>query len=1204
MEKMLTIVIGGYQNSHSEPAKAFYFQAELINKHITLEIPQCLTNSVKLLIDTGILRNPFLAENRIAIDYYSSKIFQINTDPLTLSSRSETIVPIASTRPEGTALVVHSQILQEENIRLGNVVNTVKQGKILAIAINTSEEFITIPPLNIEEIEFEEFRETSMLIAINTNEITEDTHHVGRIREATLYQELNEEESDSLWKVISEYPDIFQLEGDSFPSTDAIQHEIHLKEKAKPVNVRPHRLPYAHRQEIVRQMEELENQLGRSRYYTTLDLVSGYHQVSIKAEDRQKTAFSTDKGHYEFRGMPFGLSGAPSTFQRLMNTALTGINGTKAFVYLDDIIVYASDLKDHESILRDFLGLSGYYRRFIEGYSQTAKPLTALLNKDVPFEWSTECQRAFEMLKQKLVEAPVLQYPDFERPFILTTDASQFAIGSILSQGTPGQDRPIAYASRTLNKAEQAYSTTEKELLSIVWQPLTWLFNVKDPGSRFLRWRLKLAQYQYEVIYKTGKSNTNVDALSRIMEVKVVQTRSQQHSAGSLINLKLFHEYISDSECQNYRNARVQEVTGDLFTVLEEFHLLHCVSADLKLNQGIALEFRRKFGHLQNLKLQRPKKTEVAYFQLGLRYIINLTQKQSVAKLDKQQIINEHHLAVLGGHRRVNQTVKRIQKQFDWEGLSQDVAEFISKCSSCQMNKTSSRNTKQPMVISTTASEPFLKSIYRCSWSTHSNLSRKCIHPLTLQCDLTKFSVATPMANKEANMVAYHFVTSFVCIRGIPQNLISDQGTEFLNKIFSETCKLIGVKRINTSPYHPQANGALARSHRTLGEYLRHYVDADQQNLDTYIPYAITLITNKTRYNYDDYQEELKQRLREAHRIARERLMKNKIKTKASYDQTSNPITIHFNDRVLIQDKTTNGKLSPKWLVATVPLNMQAESITQLPESLNTFTDHTGMYYEFREHIKLTNTDWNLITFVDLSNFNSKFQLLRSTYKATAEVCTDLQYKDNVTEFWHPCKKFDQSINTYSFEIEANLDNIWTTIGQDTSAEGRVRRCFGTSLTKLELKAIQLTLPAGTQLPIEPKVQNVPEFFSISSVSILQKDFLLVFALHFPIITVNSYDMYHPIPLPFFMKEDNAAIIEAEIDYISFSDDSEFYFILTQQQSDSCTRLTLYTICKGNEPIQLRASSKICEVEILKHPQFLPISCKSKYIKLDTGASE
>ncbi|KAL4104594.1 hypothetical protein QTP88_019888 [Uroleucon formosanum] len=1008
----------------------------------------------------GILGNPFLAENRIAIDYYSSKIFQINTDPLTLSPRLETIVPIASTRPEGTALVVHSQILQEENIRLGNLVNTVKQGKILAIAINTSEELITIPPspLNIEEIEFEKFRDTSMLIATNTNEITEDTHRIGHIREAILYQELNAEESDSLWKVISEYPDIFQLEGDSFPSTDAIQHEIHLQERAKPVNVRSYRLPYAHRQEIVREMEEHLNeltigdaypiprideildQLGRSRYYTTLDLVSGYHQVSIKAEDRKKQLFLLTKATMSFGECHLGhlitdkgVKPDPGKIQCVQNYPVPS-NTTE---------------------IEQFLGLSGYYRRFIEGYSQTAKSLTALLNKDVPFEWSTECQRAFEMLKEKLVEAPVLRYPDFERPFILTTDASQFVIGSILSQGTWGQDRPIAYASRTLNKAEQAYSTTEKELLSI------------------------LAEYQYEVIYKTGKSNTNAYALSRIMEVKVVQTRSQQHLAGSLINLKLFHKYISDSECQNYRNARVQEVTGDLFTVSEEFHLLHYVSADLKLNRGIALEFRRKFGHLQNLKLLRPKKTEVAYFQLGSRYIINLVTKDKF-----------------------------------WQ-------------------------------------KPTLEDMY-------------------------------------------------ISLRNL--------------RLF---CQEFEIK-----------NQAMPK----IGCGL------DQLDWPT--------------YNYDDYQKELKQRLREAHRIARERLMKNKIKTKASYDQTSNPITIHVNDRMLIQDKTRKGKLSPKWLVANVPLGVQAESITQLPESLislNTFSDYTGMYYEFKEHIKLTNTDWNLITFVDLSNFNSKFQLLKSTYKATAEdtsvegrvrrsfntsltklakvlfssksfldvnsilqgikdlsmtrqSTSDLvenqtrlfqttmseiaksisnisdhqqKLKENCQLLQTQANKNSMTVNTFMvkttlLEQSIILESLLNQYAYETqnlisiinlAIHGKIHFSVLPPIKLIkELKAIQLTLPAGTQLPVEPKVQNVPEFFSISSVSILQKYFLLIFTLHFPIITVNSYDMYHPIPLPFFMKEDNAVIIEPEIDYISFSDDSEFYFTLTQQQSDSCTRLTLYTI--------------------------------------------
>jgi len=234
------------------------------------------------------------------------------------------------------------------------------------------------------------------------------------------------------------------------------------------------------------------------------------------------------------------------------------------------------------------------------------------------------------------------------------------------------------------------------------------------------------------------------------------------------------------------------------------------------------------------------------------------------------------------------------------------------------------------------------------------------------------------MANKEANTVAYHFVLSFVWIHCIPQNLIIDQGTEFLNKIFSETCKLIGVKRINTTLYHPQANGALERSHRTLGEYLRHYVDADQQNWDTYIPYAMFIYNSsehqstgkqpyallygrilqvptsltkppEPQYNYDHYQETLKQRLREAHQIARERLMKNKIKTKASYDQTSNPIAIHVNNRALIQDKTRKGKLSPKWLGPYVVLEINDNENVTIEKGKRKTKVHKNLVKLFNE---------------------------------------------------------------------------------------------------------------------------------------------------------------------------------------------------------------------------------------------------------------
>lgn len=303
------------------------------------------------------------------------------------------------------------------------------------------------------------------------------------------------------------------------------------------------------------------------------------------------------------------------TFQRLMNTVLAKLTGLKAFVYLDDIIIYAHSISDHSAVklqavfdrLRTFnlklhpskcsfmrkevnylghvitdqgvkpnpqkiqsvvnfpiptnekevkslLGLSGYYRRFVPGYGRIAKPLTSLLKKDVPFKWTDLCQASFDELKSILTTEPLLQYPDFSRPFNLTCDASIYAIGCVLSQGPIGSDPSIAYASRTLNRAEQNYNTTEKELCAIVWgvnqfrpylfgqkfniiidhRALSWLFNIKDPGSRLTRWRLKLAEYEYEIHFKLGVSNTNADGLSR---VRTVMTRAQAEQSLEMTSL-------------------------------------------------------------------------------------------------------------------------------------------------------------------------------------------------------------------------------------------------------------------------------------------------------------------------------------------------------------------------------------------------------------------------------------------------------------------------------------------------------------------------------------------------------------------------------------------------------------------------------------------------------------------------------------------
>lgn len=463
---------------------------------------------------------------------------------------------------------------------------------------------------------------------------------------------LNDEERLIAKDMIRTSTDLFHLPGDRLTYSDTVTHKIETVDSI-PVNVRQYRFPPIHKEEINKQIGELlENdvikpstspynsplwivpkkpdakgnkrwrlvidyrmlnektikdsyplpniteildQLGSAKYFSTFDLASGFHQIGMDKEDAPKTAFSTPFGHYEFKRMPFGLKNAPSTFQRLMNSVLTGLQGNELFVYLDDIVIYSSSLREHlikyqklcarlrdanlklqpekcnllrkevvylghiisadgvkpdpgkiEAVknfptpknaknIKQFLGLAGYYRRFIPNFSGTSKPLTNLLRKDVPFKWEDAQSKAFKTLANLLCEQPLLQFPDFTRPFLVTTDASNYAIGGILSQGEIGKDLPIAYTSRILNQAEQNYSTIEKELLAIIYavnyfrpylyghkfslitdhRPLVWLNSVKDPTSRLIRWRLKLAEYEYDIVYKAGKRNVNADALSR-----------------------------------------------------------------------------------------------------------------------------------------------------------------------------------------------------------------------------------------------------------------------------------------------------------------------------------------------------------------------------------------------------------------------------------------------------------------------------------------------------------------------------------------------------------------------------------------------------------------------------------------------------------------------------------------------------------------
>lgn len=705
-------------------------------------------------------------------------------------------------------------------------------------------------------------------------------------------------------------------------------------------------------------INDVLDKLGNCHYFTTLDLASGFYQVEMSPEDIQKTAFNVEHGHFEFLRMPMGLKNSPSTFQRVMDNVLRDLQNVVCLVYLDDIIVFSVSLQEHivnlEKVfnrlresnfkiqmdkseflkletaylghiiskdgikpnpdkitaiqrfplpktateIKRFLGLLGYYRKFIPDFARITKPMTQCLKKGSKITYEdTNYINCFEKCKVLLTNDPILQYPDFTKDFVLTTDASNFAIGAVLSQGTIGSDKPIAYASRTLNSSETNYSTIEKELLAIVWatkyfrpylfgrkfkivtdhRPLLWVMNLKEPGSRLTRWRLKLSEYNFTTVYKQGKSNTNADALSRIeinnedissivvnpsekppsetgSTTVTAHTSADNPEAGSTTATAhtsaenpILEIPISDDPLNKFSRQICFVLVGDIKkrpTVTKPFET-HTRTTIQLTESNLTNDVINAIKEFVNPKV---KTGIIIHPPLAMYKIIPILQdnfKSSAMNLTltkvelenvkeylrQQEIIQKYHEGKTN-HRGITECYLALSSKYYWPKMKECITKYINECNICGQAKYDRSPIKQRFSVVPPPSKPF--EIVHLDLFTAQNEKY-----LTIVDAFSKYAQAYHLRDGTALSVVQAFLI-FCTHHGVPITTVTDQGPEFTNQIFSEFTRLHKIQHHKILAHSPNDNGIVERFHSTILEHLR-ILKLERRNepVVNLMPYAV-----------------------------------------------------------------------------------------------------------------------------------------------------------------------------------------------------------------------------------------------------------------------------------------------------------------------------------------------------------------------------
>ncbi|GKB56916.1 reverse transcriptase domain-containing protein, partial [Tanacetum coccineum] len=584
-------------------------------------------------------------------------------------------------------------------------------------------------------------------------------------------------------------------------------------------------------------------------------------------------SFTGPYGTFDYRRMPFGLCNAPGTFQRCMMAIFHDMIEKTMEVFMDDFSVFGSSFstclthlekmlkrcedtnlalnweKSHFMVkegivlghkisksgievdrakidviaklphpttvkgVRSFLGHAGFYRRFIQNFSKIARPMTHLLEKETPFYFSKECIEAFNTLKKNLTEAPILIAPDWNEPFELMCDASDFALGAVLGQRHEKHFRPIHYASKTMNEAESRYTTTEKEMLAVVYafekfrsylvmnkctvytdhSALKYLFAKKDSKARLLRWVLLLQEFDFDVVDTKGAENLAADHLSRL------ENPHENELDPKEINEKFPLETLS--------SIAVLDASTPWFADIANYHAGNFVI------KGMSTQQKRKFFK------------DVKHYFWEDPFLFKICADQVIRRCvfgkEAHDILMACHDGPTGGHHGANYTARKVfDSGFFWPTIYKDAHELVKNCNSCQRQGKISQRDEMPQ-NSIQVCEIF--DVWGIDFMGPFPSSKGNKYILVAVDYLSKWVEAKALPTNDARVVC-KFLKSLFARFGAPRAIISDRGTHFCNDQFAKVMLKYGVTHRLSTAYHPQTSGQVEVSNRGLKRILERTV--------------------------------------------------------------------------------------------------------------------------------------------------------------------------------------------------------------------------------------------------------------------------------------------------------------------------------------------------------------------------------------------